>query len=101
MDKNTCIDIACYTFDGTKVFAVQSDKIGSFDFSKKKSVLFQIRNPGLSGNTLFFDMGFRSIGSPYFMLNQKFLTVTPNPGTLPAYARNDVIVVPDVKIQIE
>ncbi len=100
INKETCIDLACYTFDGVKVFAFQSEKITSLDLEELNPVIFRIKNPGFSENALFFDIGFRQKGDGnYFILNQKCFSVIPGPGGLPGYSRNDVVIVPKVEIK--
>ena len=100
VNEDTCIDIACYTFDSVKVFAFQSDRIDGLNlkFAKSNSIIFRIMNPGLPNNMLFFDLGLRVRGSgTYDILLQKCLNIIPGISDLPNYSRNDTIIIPEVK----
>jgi ABC-type polysaccharide/polyol phosphate transport system ATPase subunit len=96
------IDIACYTFDGVKIFAFQSEKIENFNIALavNKKLKFKIKNSGLVNKTIFFDFGLRNKGTgAYFLLLQKCFLITPGSLLLPNYTREDVVIVPDIKFE--
>jgi ABC-type polysaccharide/polyol phosphate transport system ATPase subunit len=94
-------DLACYTYDGVKVFAIQSQKIDGF-LSKDpelNSITFFIENPELTDKPLRLDVGIRYKASlNYEVLETNCLTLEPAGHKLPAYKRHDVVVVPKVRI---
>ncbi len=99
---DSSIDIACYTFDGIKIFAFQTEKINDFDINlaANKRLKLKINNPGLVNKTIFFDFGLRNKGTgAYFLLLQKCFVITPGSLLLPNYTRDDVIIVPNLKFE--
>jgi ABC-type polysaccharide/polyol phosphate transport system ATPase subunit len=100
-DEYTCCDLACYTFDGVKVFAFQTDKFEGANLSGRNGITFSINNVGYPNNSLFIDIGFRSKGSGvYSILLQRCISTIPGCDSLPEYYRNDTITVPLVKYQL-
>jgi ABC-type polysaccharide/polyol phosphate transport system ATPase subunit len=100
--SDTSVDVSCYTVDGIKIFAFQSEKLNNFDFnfSKNKKLRFKISNPGLTNKAIFFDLGLRNKGTgAYFLLLQKCFVITPGSLLLPNYTRDDVIIVPKVSFE--
>jgi ABC-type polysaccharide/polyol phosphate transport system ATPase subunit len=100
--SDVSIDIACYTVDGIKIFAFQSERFNDFDFdlAKNKKLRFIIKNPGLVNNAIFFDLGIRNKGNgAYFQLFQKCFIVTPGSLFLPNYTREDVVIIPEIKYE--
>lgn len=99
---DSSIDIACYTFDGIKIFAFQTEKIDDFDINlaANKRLKLKINNPGLVNKTIFFDFGLRNKGTgAYYLLLQKCFVITPGSLLLPNYTRDDVIIVPNLKFE--
>ncbi len=94
----TC-DVACYSSDGTKVFAVQSDKIPDFssDDPEKNSIIFTIKDVGLAGRDFIFDIGIKKNPlESYNILIRGAATLTKTNKLLPPYQRGDVIIVPQI-----
>lgn len=103
INSETSIDIACYTIDEIKIFAFQSELLKDFDLGSaaKNTVVFKINNPGLSHKSIFFDIGLRKKGTgAYFLLLQKCFVITPGALLLARHAREDVIVVPEIKFEL-
>lgn len=93
-------DIACYSIDGTKVFAIQSHNIEGFSSEDPdiNSVTFFVENVGFGERDLHVDIGFRKGPSePYDVVLSNALVLHPDGKSLPAYRRSDVIVVPNVR----
>ncbi len=95
-------DLACYTYEGVKVFAVQSNRIEGFDSEDPNlnSITFYIDNPDLTDKPLRLDVGMRKkLGHQYEAVVPNCLTLNPAGHKLPAYKRHDVIVVPKVRLE--
>ena len=89
-------DLACYTFDGTKVFALQSQMFPEFSSKgDNNAVEFIIQNIGFAHADLRLDVGIRKdIDTPYAVMVENCATLAPSQKTLPLYKRQDVITVP-------
>jgi ABC-type polysaccharide/polyol phosphate transport system ATPase subunit len=90
-------DIAAYTIEGTKVFALESEKFSEFDSSNEKSngVIFNVRNVGFTNTDMRLDVGIKpSKGMPYSVLIENCTRLTPSDKNLPPYKREDVICIP-------
>jgi len=89
------VDLAFYSPEGVKIFAVESDKLpNSPDFwhSDKLWLLFKIKNPGLCLSELYMDVGIRSNDRDgYIGLFERSNIIPIAPMTLP-HVREDVIV---------
>lgn len=92
-------DIACYTLDGAKVFAIQSQYLDGFtsEDSELNSITFFVENPGLAERDLRIDVGIRKgPHENYDIIINDGLILHPDPRDLQKYKRPDVIVVPKV-----
>ena len=90
-------DIACYTFDGVKVFALQSSLFKEFDSKNDdyNSVAFTVRNIGFAFADLRLDVGVcKNESEPYDIVIENAVTISPSNKNLPIFARNDVVNVP-------
>lgn len=92
-------DIASYTLDGHKIFAVQSQNLSGFSSISPEDncITFFVENVGFTGKPLRLDVGIRSKPrEPYSILLENCLLLAPDEGTLPPYKREDVLIVPNV-----
>lgn len=92
--KNWECDVVAYALNGTKVFALESDKIDVDQVSTKySSVQFKITNPGISAE-LYLDIGIRSPKEPdkYVYIFSRAAIIKPNLSTLPSHKREDVLI---------
>jgi len=90
-------DIACYTIDGVKIFALESHKFHEFRSDDKEcnGVKFIVRNVGFPNTELRLDVGIKkSINESYCNLIENCLRIFPSGNNLPAYLRHDVITIP-------
>ena len=89
-------DIACYTLDGVKVFAFQSQMFKDYSFeSKNNGVEFIVQNVGFSESDLRLDVGIKkNIDDPYDILIENCAIISPGNKNLPIYKRQDVIIIP-------
>jgi ABC-type polysaccharide/polyol phosphate transport system ATPase subunit len=97
-------DLACYTLERFKVFAIQSNLIKNFDSSNPEfnCIEFKIRNCNLANRRYFFDVGFRkNKNEPYYLIYENCLSIDVTNIKLPIYNRADVIVVPDIDIKLK
>lgn len=93
-------DLACYTLDGIKIFAFQSQNIPGFSSEDKERncVEFLVENPGFSMRQLRVDIGMRNRpNESYSLLMENCLLLSPDGRDLPSYKREDVIIVPKVR----
>ena len=96
-------DIAAYTLDGIKVFALQSNFFDEFDTSMvpAKGISFFIKNESFSENELRLDLGIRKRESAqYIILVEDFARLFPASYLLPNYRRSDVITIPGAYCEI-
>ena len=92
-------DIACYTLEGTKIFAVQSQQFTEFSSQAPENncVTFIVENIGFAEKPLRLDVGIRpKPREPYSVLLENCLLLAPDGSTLPPYKREDVLVVPNI-----
>ena len=92
-------DIACYSIDGTKVFAIQSQNLEGFSSRDPEvnCIAFYIENIGFAGRILRVDIGFRKgPNEQYDIIINDGAILHPDGASLPVYRRSDVIVVPSV-----
>lgn len=90
-------DIVGYTFDGIKVFALQSHLFTEFtsDNDNYNGIEFQVRNIGFINSDLRLDVGIRkNENEPYDLVIENIVSISPSNKNLPIFARNDVITVP-------
>lgn len=90
-------DIACYTMDGHKLFALQSHSMRNFDSSLQNStgVRFDVVNPGLVDQEVRVDVGIRpSAYVAYDVLIEHALTFTPGNKGIEENRLADVLLVP-------
>ncbi|MFH1005353.1 MAG: ABC transporter ATP-binding protein [Bacteroidota bacterium] len=95
-------DIACYTLDGSKIFALESHKFKDF-FSNDKEyngIKFIVRNIGFNSDDLRIDVGVkRAAAESYFVVLENCIILTPSNKNIPDYKREDVIIVPPSQCQ--
>lgn len=97
-------DIACYTTDRIKVFAVSSSLVEGFTSANAEynCIRFYIKNPNLSERRYLIDVGIRKDkNESYHILAENCIDIDVINMSLPRYKRNDVIVVPEVKIELK
>ncbi|MFM2286471.1 MAG: hypothetical protein RLZZ543_1968, partial [Bacteroidota bacterium] len=90
-------DIAAYTLDGIKIFAIQSETVSSFESLNKElnGIEFIVRNPGFSSGDLRLDFGLSTAPKqPYFLVVENCMFLSPSDKNLPEYSREDVLVIP-------
>lgn len=89
-------DVAFYTFDGIKIFALQSQMFAEFSsMGEYNAAEFLIQNVGIASSDLRLDVGIRkNIDTPYEIVVENCATVSPSQKNLPLYKRQDVIIVP-------
>lgn len=90
-------DIAAYTFDNVKVFALQSHLFNGFATSDDhaRGVVFKVRNIGFVSQELRLDIGVRRhIDEPYEFVLENCATLLPSSRNFYEYARTDVVTVP-------
>ncbi len=104
MFMNGCIcDLAFYTYDGIKLFVIQSDKIYENVFFEKEisSVVFEIINPGFISRELRLDVGLKDeIKNKYVVLSENICSIS-----IPMDIHNErygleSLIVTNVKIKI-
>lgn len=91
-------DIACYTMDGVKVFAVESQKLNGFYSTDKEinSITFFVENLGFAERDLRVDFGIRKgPNEPYDLIINDCAIIRSEGSSLEKYRRTDVIVVPE------
>jgi lipopolysaccharide transport system ATP-binding protein len=92
-------DIACYTIDGIKVFAIESKKLDGFDSRDREvnSITFLIENIGFAERDLRIDVGIRKgPKEPYELIINDGAIIRSEGSSLGKLRRSDVIVVPNV-----
>jgi ABC-type polysaccharide/polyol phosphate transport system ATPase subunit len=95
-------DIACYTLEGTKVFAFQSDTLPGFDSSTTRAngVLFRVVNPGLFDQPLRLDFGIKPDSfQPYSLVVENIASLNPSNKTIEFNRLTDVLLVPQVDLR--
>jgi len=91
-------DIACYTFDGIKVFALQSHSFPEFSSADPNlnGITFSVKNIGYASADMRLDVGIRKhIDEPYSFVLENCAVLSPSDKKFHLYARNDVITVPE------
>lgn len=91
-------DIAAYTFDGVKVFALQSHSFPGFTSSSPdhNAAVFMVKNIGYAVSDLRLDVGIRNtIDEPYSIVLESCAILSPSDKNMFTYSRNDVITVPE------
>jgi ABC-type polysaccharide/polyol phosphate transport system ATPase subunit len=95
-------DLAAYTYDNIKLFALQSNKFDGSNSSGTRAdrIAFTLINPGFTHNDIRIDFGIR-LGpqQPYNVVINNLITVNTGIVNLPSYDRNDVILVPKCTIE--
>ncbi|GEM_PF-4312663 len=94
-------DIAVYTFDNVKIFALESYRMKpGFSASEELNhIEFEIINPGLVHKEVRVDWGIRySDSGNYEMIINNILAVQTGITKAPAYWRPDVLVVPQATV---
>jgi lipopolysaccharide transport system ATP-binding protein len=96
--RNPAIDIACYTSDRTRLFALQSDKMGEGpkSINGQWSVKFHIQDPGFTVPEMCFDVGLRMAGSRYLVLINEASWLFPDHTPVSGVALTDCILYPKV-----
>lgn len=97
-------DIACYTLEGLKLFAIQSQKVEGFSSSdpESNSITFFVRNPGFAEIRIRLDIGIRAKPKEaYSVMLENCLILNPSGKLLPQYRRDDVILVPEVSCLVD
>ncbi|MCB0779447.1 MAG: ABC transporter ATP-binding protein [Flavobacteriales bacterium] len=90
-------DIACYTMDGVKVFALQSHTLAGFDSRDPNAcgVRFKVLNPGLADRELRLDVGVRPHEhAPYDVVIENALLLRPSDRGISHNRLSDVLLVP-------
>ena len=90
-------DIACYTMEGQKLFALQSHTMPGFDSSQAgaNGVRFDVRNPGLVDHDVRLDVGIRpNVYQPYDLVVENALLLSPSNRDQQENRLTDVILVP-------
>lgn len=93
-------DIACYTLEGEKLFALQSHTLKSFDSSSphSNSVLFSVQNPGLVDRDIRLDFGIRkALHQPYDIVIENALLLSPGNRLIEFNQLTDVLMVPQTQ----
>ncbi len=93
-------DIACYTIDGSKIFALESHKFKDFDSNNPicNAVKFTIKNNGFNSQDLRVDIGVkRSAAESYFIVLENCIVLSPSNKNMPSYKRDDVIIIPQAQ----
>ncbi len=91
-------DIAAYSFDGVKVFALQSHLFPGFSSENPASngITFSVKNIGYAVSDLRLDLGIRPhIDHPYELVLENCAVLSPSDKQFHAYGRQDVITVPE------
>lgn len=95
-------DVACYTTERVKVFAVQSQLINNFSSTNPENncIRFNIKNNNFAERNYFFDIGIRkNRNEEYHIILENCLHIATTGFNLPIYKRNDVIIVPEINIE--
>lgn len=90
-------DVACYTLEGTKLFALQSHTMPGFDPSDPESngIRFDIVNPGLVDRDVRLDIGIRpNQYQPYDLVIENALLLSPSNRSIENNRLTDVLLVP-------
>jgi ABC-type polysaccharide/polyol phosphate transport system ATPase subunit len=90
-------DISCYSVEGTKIFALESEKFDDFSSSDEayNSITFHVLNTGFVNADMRLDVGIKEKAEmPYCIVIENCLTLSPSDKNLPSYRRNDVITIP-------
>jgi lipopolysaccharide transport system ATP-binding protein len=93
-------DIAGYSFDGVKVFALQSHLFPEFSSqdSELTGITFSVKNIGFINSDLRLDVGIRKhVDEPYCIVMESCAVLSPSDKKMHLYARQDVITVPETK----
>ena len=91
-------DIACYTMEGTKLFALQSHTLSGFDPSDPETngVTFEFENPGLVDQDVRLDVGVRpNVSLPYDVVIENALLLSPSNKGIEHNRLSDVLLVPN------
>jgi ABC-type polysaccharide/polyol phosphate transport system ATPase subunit len=95
-------DIACYSFDGVKVFALQSHAYPGFSSSDPEcsGITFMVKNVGFPASDMRLDVGIRKhTDESYDIVIENCAVLSPSDKSLYLYARQDVIIVPESSCQ--
>lgn len=90
-------DVAVYTIEGVKIFALESEKFPGFssDDPAANGITFSITNPGYAAKDIRVDVGVKKHKSvPYSIVIENCLMLSPSDKNLPPYKRDDVILIP-------
>ena len=90
-------DVACYSMEGTKLFALQSHTMAGFDSSdpRRNGVRFDIINPGLVDRDIRVDLGVRpNAYQPYDVVIENALFLSPSNKLIQENRLPDVLLVP-------
>lgn len=93
-------DIACYTLEGEKVFALQSHTIAGFASSDPHAhgIRFSVVNPGLIDRDLRLDIGVRpGLHQPYNVVVENAMLLRPSVKAIEHNRVPDVLLVPPAK----
>ncbi len=93
-------DIACYTLEGEKLFALQSHTIPGFDSSDPRAhgIRFSVVNPGLIDRDLRLDIGVRpSEHQPYNVVVENAMLLRPSVKGIEHNRVPDVLIVPPAR----
>ena len=96
-------DIACYTVDGIKMFAIESQKLDGFNSKDKEinGITFFIENIGFAERDLRVDIGIRrGPNESYHLVINDGVILRSAGNSLAKYRRSDVMVVPNVTYEL-
>lgn len=96
-------DIAAYTMEGVKIFAVQSQSLPGFSSQDPtlNKITFFVTNPGFLDRDLRVDVGIRKrVGEPYGLVFEDCLRLHPGSQNLPSYKISDAVIVPKISCEV-
>ena len=92
------VDAVCYTLEGEKLFAMQSNTIAGFQSENPdhNGVVFVVENTGLIDRDIRLDIGIRkTINEPYNIVIENALLLSPSNKFITHNQVPDVLLVPD------
>ena len=92
------VDAVCYTLEGEKLFAMQSNTIAGFNSenAEHNGVVFMVQNTGLIDRDIRLDIGIRkTINEPYNIVIENALLLSPSNKFITHNQVPDVLLVPE------
>ncbi|MBI3500629.1 MAG: ABC transporter ATP-binding protein [Bacteroidetes bacterium] len=96
-------DITCYTTNRVKIFSIASHLFDNFKSSNPEinTILFDIKSCNFAERNYLIDVGIREGRNvPYSYVIENSITINPSNPELPKYKRQDVICVPQARIEL-